>query len=95
LSESFPNDDRLLAHDLCESGPVSRDLVSSIDAGFLSELKAGRLDEYSALRQPRCWIADLETDDSSQPGRRSRTRSAGGFPSVRLRAGIDKSRHPE
>ncbi len=61
-----PNGDLLLVHNLCVSDGASRYLVSPIDARILSDLKAGRLDIYSALRQPRCWIADLVADDSSE-----------------------------
>ena len=61
-----PNDDLLLVHNLCVSEGVSRYLVSPVDARILGELKAGRLDIYSALRQPRCWITDLVADDSSE-----------------------------
>ena len=63
-----PNDDMLMVHNLCVADRVSRYLVSPLDARILGELKAGRLDVYSALRQPRCWIADLVADDdSSEP----------------------------
>ena len=61
------NGDLLLVHNLCVSDGISRYLVSPIDARILSDLKAGRLDIYSALRQPRCWIADLVADDSFRP----------------------------
>ena len=61
-----PNDDLLLVHNLCESDGISRYLVSPIDARILGDLKAGRLDIYLALRQPRCWIADLVAADSSE-----------------------------
>ena len=60
------NDELLLVHNLCVSDGTSRYLVSPIDARILKDLKAGRLDIYSALRQPRCWIADLVADDSSK-----------------------------
>jgi hypothetical protein len=62
-----PNDDLLLVHNLCVSDGVSRYLVSPIDLRILGDLKAGRLDIYSALRQPRCWIADLVPADAAQP----------------------------
>ena len=52
------------SHNLCVSEGISRYLVSPIDARILGDLKAGRLDIYSALRQPRCWIADLVAADS-------------------------------
>lgn len=54
-----PNGDLLLVHSLSASGGISRYLVSPIDQKILCDLKAGRLDIHSALRQPRCWIADL------------------------------------
>ena len=57
-----PNGELLLAHSLSDAEGISRYLVSSIDAQILSDLKAGRIDVYSALRQPRCWIADLKAD---------------------------------
>jgi hypothetical protein len=61
-----PNDELLLVHNLCVSEGISRYLVAPIDARILGDLKAGRLDTYSALRQPRCWIADLVAADSSE-----------------------------
>jgi len=49
----------LLAHSLCAEGALSRYLISVTDQRVVQELKAGRLDVLGALRQPRCWIADL------------------------------------
>lgn len=49
----------LLAHNLTSQGPVSRYLVAVTDDRIIREVKAGRLDLLGALRQPRCWIADL------------------------------------
>ncbi len=52
----------LLAHSLCAEGVLSRYLISVTDQKVVQELKAGRLDVLGALRQPRCWIADLGAD---------------------------------
>lgn len=54
-----PDGQPLLAHNLTSQGPVSRFLVAVTDDRIIRELKAGRLDLLGALRQPRCWIADL------------------------------------
>ena len=65
--------DLLLVHNLCVADRVSRYLVSPIDSRILSDLKAGRLDVHSALRQPRSWIADVEVDDTPESSWRIRT----------------------
>ena len=49
----------LLAHNLCTTTGVSRYLVVVTDTKLIDDLKAGRLDVLGALRQPRCWIADV------------------------------------
>ena len=49
----------LLVHSLCSEDAVSRYLIAVTDQGVIHELKAGRLDVLGALKQPRCWIADL------------------------------------
>ena len=54
-----PDGQPLLAHILCDEGALSRYLISVTDQRVVQELKAGRLDVLGALRQPRCWIADL------------------------------------
>jgi len=65
-----PDGNLLLVHNLCVCDGTSRYLVSLIDARILGDLKAGRLDIYSALQQPRCWVADLVADDApNQPWR--------------------------
>ena len=62
-----PNDEPLLVHNLCVFQRTSRYVVSAIDSRILAGLKAGRIDVYSALQQPRCWIADLVANDSAEP----------------------------
>lgn len=57
-------DGRLLVHSLCVFDRTSRYLVSAIDERVLKDLKAGRLDIFTALKQPRCWIADISEDAS-------------------------------
>ena len=59
-----PDGGLLLVHSLCVFDATSRYLVSPIDARLLKEMKAGRLDIHSALRQPRCWIVDLVAADA-------------------------------
>ena len=49
----------LLAHSLNAEDGISRYLVVATDERLLGELKAGRVDLLGALRQPRCWIADV------------------------------------
>ena len=49
----------LLAHSLCAESALSHYLLSVTDQRVVQELKAGRLDVLGALRQPRCWIADV------------------------------------
>lgn len=50
----------ILAHVLCTEGKNSRYLLSATDERIIGELKEGRLDIFSALRQPRCWIVDFD-----------------------------------
>lgn len=57
-----PDGQLLLAHHLFAEGAISRYLVAVTDLRILQELKAGRLDILSGLRQPRCWIADVAGD---------------------------------
>ena len=49
----------LLAHNVNAEDGDSRYLVVATDERILGELKAGRVDLLGALRQPRCWIADV------------------------------------
>src|SRR5207237_9320763 len=55
-------DDLLLGHRLCVFDRTSRYLVSAVDDRILGDLKAARLDLRNALRQPRCWVADVQED---------------------------------
>jgi hypothetical protein len=57
-----PDGEPLLLHSLLAVDRISRYLVSAIDSRILRDLKAGRIDILSALRQPRCWIADVADD---------------------------------
>src|SRR5260370_678358 len=57
-----PCGDLLLVHSLCVFDRTSRYLVSAVDDRILGDLKSGRLDLRSALRQPRCWVADIQED---------------------------------
>jgi len=57
-----PGGEALLLHSLVTFDRTSRYLVSAIDSRILGDLKAGRIDVLSALRQPRCWIADVAED---------------------------------
>lgn len=59
--------DLLLVHNLTLEIGVSRYLVAPIDPRIQLELNAGRLDLFSAMNQPRCWIADIVPDRSSEP----------------------------
>ena len=59
-----PHGDLLLVHNLCVFDRTSRYVVSAIDSRILAGLKLGRIDLYSALQQPRCWIADLIADET-------------------------------
>jgi len=61
------NDAPLLVHSLSVFNRTSRYVVSAVDSRILGELKAGRMDIYSALQQPRCWIADVVGDNSAHP----------------------------
>lgn len=61
------NDDPLLVHNLCVFEGISRYVVSPIDSRILGDLKAGRIDVYSALQQPRCWVADLVPSEGAEP----------------------------
>jgi hypothetical protein len=59
-----PDAEPLLVHSLSVFDRTSRYLVSAVDARILRELKVGRIDLLIALRQPRCWIADVAEDAS-------------------------------
>lgn len=61
------NEVPLLVHNLCVFERTSRYVVAAITPGILTDLKAGRVDVRTALRQPRCWIADLVASDSDDP----------------------------
>jgi hypothetical protein len=52
----------LLVHSLSYESGRSRYLVVASDHAIVAELKAGRRTLLEALRQPRCWIADLGGD---------------------------------
>ena len=62
-----PDGGLLLVHSLIADQGTSRYLVVPIDARILTELKAGRLDLFSGLRQPRCWVVDLVAADENDP----------------------------
>jgi hypothetical protein len=49
----------LLAHSLGAEAGTLRYLVAATDERILGDLKAGRVDILGALRQPRCWVADV------------------------------------
>jgi hypothetical protein len=49
----------LLVHSLTAEDGTSRYLVVATDERILGDLKAGRVDILGALRQPRCWVADV------------------------------------
>jgi hypothetical protein len=59
-----PDGEPLLVHSLSASDGISRYLVSAVDSRMLGDLKAGRIDILTALRQPRCWVADVAQDAS-------------------------------
>lgn len=61
-----PGVEMLLAHSLCAFDRTSRYLVAAVDGQTLAHLKAGELDLLGALRQPRCWVADVAEDASVQ-----------------------------
>ncbi len=61
---SDPEGEPLLVHSLSAFDRTSRYLVSAIDSRILQDLKAGRIDILTGLRQTRCWIADLAEDAS-------------------------------
>ncbi len=52
----------LLVHSLCVFDRTSRYLVAGVDASILQNLKEGRIDILGALKQPRCWVADVAED---------------------------------
>ena len=54
----------LLVHSLSVFNRISRYLVSPIDDRILGDLKAGRIDIRTGLRQSRCWVADIREDAS-------------------------------
>ena len=49
----------LLVHSITADAEGANYVVVATDARILDDLKAGRLDILGALRQPRCWVADL------------------------------------
>ena len=55
-----PTGELLLVHSLSASDRISRYLVSAVDERILDALKDGRLDILGALRQARCWLADID-----------------------------------
>lgn len=59
-----PDSEPLLVHNLSVFDRTSRYLVSAVNARILLELKTGQIDILTALRQPRCWIADIAEDAS-------------------------------
>ncbi len=59
-----PCDELLLVHSLLVLDRTSRYLVSAVDQRILDELKSGQLEVRGALRQPRCWVADVASDAS-------------------------------
>ena len=54
-----PEGHLLLAHCVGGDRGVSRYLVAASSRTITEDLKAGRSDVLGALRQPRCWIADI------------------------------------
>lgn len=52
----------LLLHNVMAFDRATRYVVAAIDARILGDLKAGRIDILTALRQPRCWVADVAED---------------------------------
>lgn len=54
--------DPLLLHNVLAFNRTTRYVVSAIDSRILDDLKAGRIDILTALRQPRCWIGDVADD---------------------------------
>ncbi len=59
-----PDGDPLLLHNVTAFDRTTRYVVSAIDSRILGDLKAGRIDILTALRQPRCWVADVAEDGS-------------------------------
>lgn len=59
-----PDGAPLLLHDAMAFDRVTRYLVAAVDERILGDLKAGRIDILTALRQPRCWVADVAEDAS-------------------------------
>ena len=57
-----PDGASLLVHNLAASDHTTRYLASTVDTRILTDLRAGRIDLLSGLRQPRCWIVDLAED---------------------------------
>ncbi|MBX6315083.1 MAG: hypothetical protein IRY99_19535 [Isosphaeraceae bacterium] len=53
-----------ILHDVMAFHRTTRYVVSAIDSRILGDLKAGRIDILTALRQPRCWVADVVGDGS-------------------------------
>ncbi|MFI5457265.1 MAG: hypothetical protein ACHRXM_17605 [Isosphaerales bacterium] len=58
-------DELLLVHSLLVFDRMSRYLVSAVDQRILDHLKSGQLDVRGALRQPRCWVADMAVDGAA------------------------------
>lgn len=57
-----PDGQPLLIHSLSVFERTSRYLASAVDRRILKDLKAGRVDLLTALRQPRSWIVDVAED---------------------------------
>lgn len=65
-----PDGDLLLLHSVMAFDRTTRYVASAIDSRILGDLKAGRIDILTALRQPRCWVADVAEDGSVKALRR-------------------------
>ena len=61
-------DGLILIHSLAVENEVSRYLIVPTDSRILDEMKAGRMDLLTGLRQPRCWIVDLVASDDDELG---------------------------
>lgn len=59
-----PDGEPLLLHSVMVFDRTTRYVVSAIDSRILADLKAGRIDILTALREPRCWVADVAEDAS-------------------------------
>lgn len=59
-----PEGGLLLLHNVMVLDRVARYLISAVDARILNDLKLGWIDTLTALRQPRCWVADVVEEGS-------------------------------